>query len=302
MTVLLTLALASTATVLPQCSWDRPGANAFQGDVVAAVDRYTDIPVATRLALKKRIAARTYDELVEITRDAVTGSKGQYSDLRDMHFGKGAVCRTVSRTQWKPDAKERGLVYCEQDQCIIIPTVCRNVSRITRTANRPAAAAGPSGGAPAQAAVPVQEAPAAPAPVIAQAQPDPLMFESPSSGVSQALGGGPLTESFPLYPAAGRPTFESLAGLPTLASLPGTSSSGPGLPPAPVVLYAGPVNFDPVPGITPVLLAAETAVGVVPEPTSWMLLLAGVAALVLLRKANPGFKTKPGLTEINERI
>jgi hypothetical protein len=285
MTILLTLALASSATVLPQCSWDRPGANAFQGDVVAAVDRYTDIPVATRQALKKRIAARSYDELVDITRDAVTGTKGQYSALRDMHFGNGTVCRTVSRTQWKPDAKERGLVYCEQEHCIIIPTVCRNVSRITRTANRPSAGAGSSGGSPAQTPMAVQEAPAAPAPVIAQAVPDPLRFESPSAGVSQALGGGPSLETFPLDAAAGRPTFESLAGMPTPAFLPGLSSSGPGLLPAPVVLNTGPVSFAPVPGVNPILVAGGIAVAVVPEPSAWLLLLAGLAIVVGLRRA-----------------
>jgi hypothetical protein len=26
-----------------------------------------------------------------------------------------------------------GLVYCEQEHCLIVPTVCRNVSRVTRT-------------------------------------------------------------------------------------------------------------------------------------------------------------------------
>ena len=39
MSLLFAAALAVSATTLPVCSWDRPGANPFMGDVVAAVDR-----------------------------------------------------------------------------------------------------------------------------------------------------------------------------------------------------------------------------------------------------------------------
>jgi hypothetical protein len=49
MSLIATLALAvSAGSALPECSWDRPGVNPFMGDVVAAVDRYQDIPAAPR--------------------------------------------------------------------------------------------------------------------------------------------------------------------------------------------------------------------------------------------------------------
>ena len=131
MSFVLAAVLTVTGPVLPSCSWDRPGANTFQGDVVAAVDRYQDIPAATRATLKKRMAARKYDEIATIRRDVVEGSY-RYADLRDMHFGKGQICRTVTRAKWQPQTQERGLVYCEDGHCLIVPTVCRNVSRITR--------------------------------------------------------------------------------------------------------------------------------------------------------------------------
>lgn len=117
--------------MLDACSWNTPGANPFMGDVVAAVDRYTDIPAATRAALKRRMAARQYDDLVVIGRDSIEGAH-RYTDLRDMHFGAGTVCRTVSRAGWSDRMRERGLVYCEDGHCLIVPTVCRNVSRVTR--------------------------------------------------------------------------------------------------------------------------------------------------------------------------
>lgn len=130
MSILVAGLLASTA-VLPTCSWDKPGQNPFMGNVVQAVDRYQDIPKASREALKKKMAARQYDDVAEITRDKVVG-KSVYSNLRDMHFGPGTLCKTITRSRWDQTQKERGLVYCHDTHCIIVPTVCRNVSRITK--------------------------------------------------------------------------------------------------------------------------------------------------------------------------
>ena len=121
------------------CSWDRPGHNPFMGDVVAAVDRYTDIPTAVRVRLKQRMQARQYDDFVDIRRDSISGRVAYEPGIRDMHFGLDQVCRQVTRERWTAQTHERGVVYCEQDHCILVPTVCRNVSRIER---RPALVAG----------------------------------------------------------------------------------------------------------------------------------------------------------------
>ncbi len=129
------------------CSWDRPGHNPFMGNVVAAIDRYSDIPTDVRVRLKQRMQARQYDEIVDIRRDSIHGKADYQPTIRDMHFGLDRVCAQVSRTGWTPQMHERGLVYCESGHCILVPTVCRNVSRIERT---PAAIAG----APAQEPAP----------------------------------------------------------------------------------------------------------------------------------------------------
>jgi hypothetical protein len=131
MSIVLAAVLAASTASLPSCSWDRPGVNPFMGNVVAAVDRYADIPAPTRAALKARMAKRQYDDIATITRDGIAGQQ-RYTDLRDMHFGGGRVCQTVTRERWTPSTQERGLVYCEDGHCIIVPTVCRNVSRVTR--------------------------------------------------------------------------------------------------------------------------------------------------------------------------
>ena len=103
------------------------------GDVPSAVDRYTDIPREIRAALKLRMQRRTYDTVAVITRDEIIAPGGErFGLLRDMHFGNGRVCSEVTRARWTDDMQERGLVYCEQGHCLIVPTVCRNVSRVTR--------------------------------------------------------------------------------------------------------------------------------------------------------------------------
>ena len=116
------------------CSWDRPGHNPFMGEVVAAIDRYVDIPTPVRIKLKQRMQARQYDDMVDIRRDEIRGrGRERYEPtIRDMHFGLDRVCRQVSRAGWTAKMHERGLVYCEQGHCILVPTVCRNVSRINR--------------------------------------------------------------------------------------------------------------------------------------------------------------------------
>ncbi len=125
-------AIALAATVAA-CSWDRPGVDPFMGDVPAAVDRYTDIPREIRAALKLRMQRRTYDTVAVITRDEIIAPGGErFGLLRDMHFGNGRVCSEVTRARWTNDMQERGLVYCEQGHCLIVPTVCRNVSQISR--------------------------------------------------------------------------------------------------------------------------------------------------------------------------
>ena len=132
-------ARSATPSALPitpvaTCTWDRPGANSYQGDIVTAVDRYQDIAPDVRERLKARMARRAYDDVVSIRRDSIKGHGRYGSTIRDMHFGADRVCHEVSRAGWTPQMQERGLVYCDSGQCILVPTICRNVSRIVRAA------------------------------------------------------------------------------------------------------------------------------------------------------------------------
>jgi hypothetical protein len=127
--IVFTLVTAAHAQV---CRWDRPGADPFMGEVPAAVDRYADIPADVRATLRDRMARHAYDDIVVIRRDSIGGTYRYDSAIRDMHFGQGRVCSTVTRGRWLDDTHERGLVYCEAGHCVMVPTVCRNVSRVTR--------------------------------------------------------------------------------------------------------------------------------------------------------------------------
>ena len=125
------LAALALAAVVQQCSWDNPGADPFMGDVVAAVDRYKEIPSETREVLKEKMRLRKYDDIALITKHDIRGDKIAFTgEISDMHFGNGRICKTVTRSKWKDSHQERGLIYCADGQCIIVPTVCRNVSRV----------------------------------------------------------------------------------------------------------------------------------------------------------------------------
>ena len=244
MSLVAMLALAASSATLPNCSWDKPGVNPFMGDVVAAVDRYKDIPAATRDKLKARMQARQYDEIVDIHRDTIVGRYDYGSDIRDMHFGAGSICKTVTRDKWNEQMLERGLVYCEDGQCILVPTVCRNVSRISRGKLKPAAAGAPT----------------------AKAEDGPLMFEPPAAGAPDAGAGDPGS----FARTAGLPTAssgDSLITTPTPST--GGGGSGGGVGPGPSVGGPG-VIIPPVTGV--------------PEPQTWLMFLAGLGALAFAVK------------------
>ncbi len=243
--LLLSTALVAATVTLPSCSWDRPGVDPYMGSIEAAVDRYRDIPPPVRARLKEKMRARAYDDIASITRDKIQG-KRSYSNLRDMHFGNGRVCRQVGRTKWKPDAIERGLVYCEGEHCLIIPTVCRNVSRVT-----------PSSEIDIETAVGREVDPPSPS----------------ATAESSLLGGQAALEDPTRLPLAMRepepaPTPAPLGGdgTPTFAPF---SMGGGGPPPDSL---RGPLG-DPYTG----------APLPVPEPSTWALMALGLA--VVARKA-----------------
>jgi hypothetical protein len=311
MSLLFAAALAASATTLPACSWDRPGANPYMGNVVTAVDRYSDIPESVRAALKTRMATRQYDDIAVIRRDTVVGKHLYSPEIRDMHFGQGQVCSTVTRTQWAPAAEERGLVYCERGHCIIGPTVCRNVSRVTRLPPDPAAGAaaepapggeGPPGGGGVMLAGAMPEALSSTA-----ADSGELAFEAPGAGPSFAQQADPAqpgqavsTGPSPGAADGGTPLDDAvhalgggLSGGTLVAGGPGVSLGAPS---------AGPVGRSPsstnpwLPGSEigsgrrpggagfpfdpgPLVLPPPPPVLVVPEPGTWALWLLGLAAL-----------------------
>jgi hypothetical protein len=278
--------------VYGNCSWNHPGVNPFMGDVVAAVDRYRDIPPEVRARLKARMEKREYDDLVSIRRDSIDGRGGyDYGNtITDMHFGTHQLCRSVTRSSWTPDMQERGLVYCESGQCILVPTVCRNVSRITRGGVGPDAAAAPPLLAsapdlagfppidwfgPAGAGIPAADAPIDGA-LVGVPPLDGMVGGYPFAGI----GAGPLIGAG----FAGAVIGGLLAGDNDNGNG-GGSSAGPGFnggggggggsfiaPGAPVIVAGGGTGGQVA---TPV-----------PEPEAWALLLMGLAAIgaVALRR------------------
>ena len=221
------LVMSASSYAANSCSWNAPGANPYTGSVPGAIDKYTDIPKTVRDKLKVRMEKREYDDIARISRDDITGKIGNYNNLRNMHFGSGRTCDTVDRSGWKPDVTERGLVYCEENYCIIVPTVCRNVSRIDR--DRGAAGTGAPAGPQAIAPPPVAVPEAAP-------------MEGGGGGgmTARALSAGPVSSGGeidvnPLVP----------------------DSNSPGIIAGPIYITSPPSIYIP-PGVTPPVPEPET--------------------------------------------
>lgn len=118
--------------IIDQCDWNKPGVNPFMGDVPAAVSKYTEIPSEDRAKIIRAMQDRKYDDIVLISRTSISGIYNYNTEITNMHFGEGNVCKTVDRSKWVNSHLERALTYCSGNYCVIVPTVCRNVSIITR--------------------------------------------------------------------------------------------------------------------------------------------------------------------------
>ena len=291
----------SASTTLPSCSWDSPGTNPYLGELAAAVDHYTDIPASTRVALKSRIAQRHYDDIAVIGRDHITGGQRYSPEIRDMHFGNGRLCRKVTRQRWAAQAEERGLVYCEGAHCIIVPTVCRNVSRIQRQqvlsmrgVNAPDRAADEAGGGASASQL------TALLPEHAE-----LQFEAPGAGPTPGNGAQGLTWTGPEAMTLIGPDTAAAHAAPHAATS-GSRADAAYVPPVVALPQPGPVALDgrgsfgdslptgPAQPISPLLPVAGAGGGLipvhaaalaapVPEPGTAVLMVLGLA--VVARRA-----------------
>ena len=236
------LLIASVTASAADCSWDHPGQDRFTGDVVKAVDSFSDLDAGTRARLKDRLKnLKNYDDVVTITRDGITGKSSYDPEIRNMHFGKDRLCKTVTRKKWLPDHREHGMVYCEGSSCVMIPAVCGNLSEITRRA-----AVG-GGGTPA-----------------------------PDDGIAGGPGGGgvPLLLQPPQQPPTVPGAIEPLVP-PELLVPP-----EPLPDPAEIVTPPGPWLQPPyLPNSPSIIVLPPPPVPVVPEPPTWILLVAGLLAI-----------------------
>lgn len=226
--------LLATATaallVQPVCSWDRPGVDRYRGTPAAALAHYRDIPAADRAALAQRINAGTPDDMVRISRTAIAGHHQYEARIADMHFGTGRLCRTVTRARWKPAHSEAAAVYCVNGECVLVPEVCGNVSRIRKIVTSGTDSPGATGGAP-----------------------------PPPDILPPTLQAAPI----PSYPAV-PPSSDELP--------PWAESAVPFLP---VPLLGNPSPGRELSNPMPLPLAP------VPEPSTWAMLLGGLAMLAL---------------------
>lgn len=241
MTIALILASAIAATASGSCSWAHPGANPYRSDPTAALADFA-MPEETRRQLHALMSAHRYTDIATITRDDIVGQQ-RYGDLREMHSGHGQTCHgAVDRSAWDAGRKERGLVYCVGDTCILVPTICNNVSLVTRRPDQAAQDAeddGPIDIAPAAGARPPADVPST---LTAGASPEDVLA-SPSSGDEATFagsagpgdtyagsGGGVIGGPGPL----GGPTPPSVPSLPTSLSPIATVPSVSNVPEPPV--------------------------------------------------------------------
>ena len=121
------------------CDWSNPGDDPYTGRPDTAVHAFKAMPWLARHLLAKRVATGTPDDVIEIGRDWIKGSKWTYAnEIRNMHFGgAGKICHSVSRSGWRPGHVESGRAWCTKVlfssglHCVAQADVCGNFFQVT---------------------------------------------------------------------------------------------------------------------------------------------------------------------------
>ncbi|MFG6459527.1 MHFG family PEP-CTERM protein [Roseateles sp. BYS96W] len=129
MTALAVIALSAALAPPASCEWQRGKPAAHHGDLGVQVERIEDMAPARRAALARKVRTLRFDDTVVIARDGITGHQAYESTLRDMRLGR-QLCATVARSSWAQDDTERALVFCEQDDCVLVTTWGRHLARV----------------------------------------------------------------------------------------------------------------------------------------------------------------------------
>lgn len=114
------------------CNWQNPGADPYRGPdhkVKQALANY-GFPEPVQAELYSKIRRLDPTAVVDISRDNLVATKGTATNLRDMHWGSGPCWGPVLRSGWSEHHVEPALIYCAQDHCVAIPTVCGNIARV----------------------------------------------------------------------------------------------------------------------------------------------------------------------------
>ena len=164
--------------------------------------------------------------------------------------------------------EERGLVYCVQGDCILVPTICRNVSRISPAGSgTPRGASAGGAGAPAGAG---GAGGAARSGVVTIGGPEegPPMWDNPDA----LRGGVSIGDALP--PTARYTPFVPDEPVRFASNTPAPSGGGGGVP----HISGGPGYIQPQ-SIVPTLPVEPNILPAVPEPQTWAMLLAGLACI-----------------------
>ena len=242
--------------MIDSCDWSHPSADAYMGTPRAAIMAMAEIPAPIRLALVARAEAHDYDDTVYIDRDAIRSPKHAYDPaIRSMAFGSlGRTCRNVTRAGWAASRLEAAWVYCDSGWCVAMPAVCRNFFIATRLPAAPAIRPGDDGSPVAS----LGDEPAIGAPIDGPATAVVDAFDAP-----QPLIADPQMPSGPVGIPMGQPALADGSVGPAF----NTFNGGAGY------AYGG-ATFPGVP--FPVVAVAE--------PSTYALILAGLAVLALVKR------------------
>jgi hypothetical protein len=111
------------------CEWN-PGANR---SIVSIEIASQNVRSEDRSLLVAKFNKKSFDDLVEIRKDRISGQKNQYdATLSNMNFARNRLCHHITRQQWKEETVVSAMVFSVNGRSYGYASVCGNLFELTQ--------------------------------------------------------------------------------------------------------------------------------------------------------------------------
>lgn len=118
---------------LATCEWN-PGINRSIVSIETAAKR---VRPEDRSLIVSQFNAKSYNDVVEIRKNSITGTAQYSAVIRNMNFGTGRVCKVITRSKWKQKDVVSAIVFWINGRSYGYASACGNLFELDMVRSPP---------------------------------------------------------------------------------------------------------------------------------------------------------------------